>query len=278
MTESRRVFWALSWLSLISLALFLATTGICLLLSPESSLAGLLLDTGPVALRVLLGLSVLSGLAALFGFRRHRTWQVIAPASVALVTSALLLVIVKTASGSIESTRSPQRNRGLSLQRSGGMTPIKAVAGANRLSHPTLAFSFDVPAGYEEFPLTESSAAFWKLFGKPKLIGKPTPSNELAEVFGIQLLGTRLKRHLDLRQIPTDGNVNLGRMSWRGVEIDAIRIAEAKDGKSYVTYNIQVPLKGEAIQLMLGAPREREAELKARIETLLASLDGQSDW
>ncbi len=267
-----RVFWALSWLSLISLALFLATAGVNLLLSPESSLAGLLADTGLWALRLLLGLSVLSGLGALLGFRRYRTWQVIAPASVALVTSVLLLVIAMTASGSPESQRSPQRNRGLSLSRSTGMAPVKTVAGANRISHPTLGFSFDVPAGFEELPLTKSSAKLWKLFGKPVV------PNELAEVFGIQPLGTKLQRHLDLRQIPTDGNVNLSRLSWRGVEIDAIRIAEAKDGKSYVTYNVQVPLKGEAIQLMLGAPREREAELKSRIEALLASLDGQSDW
>ena len=60
--------------------------------------------------------------------------------------------------------------------------------------------------------------------------------------------------------------------------MDAFRLSETTNGKNYVSYNIQIPLKTEAIQLMLGAPAEREAELKARVDTLLASLDGPSDW
>jgi hypothetical protein len=268
------IFRILSWTSLISLAIFLLLAAILPAIFPGTALEGLLAGKGFGAVRLLLGLSVLSGLGALFGSRRHQNWQVIAPASVALAVNAVLLFVAIPAIIAPEFLRSRQRSRGIAVEvRSGAMVPVTSVAGAIRVSHPTLGFSFDVPAGFEEQELTQSSAKFWKLFARP------AAPNELAEVFGVQPLGYKLPRnHLDIRHLPNSSNANLRRVSWRGVEIDTVRVSDAKAGKSYVTYNVQVPLKGEAIQLMLGAPREREAELKTRIETLLASLDGQSDW
>ena len=272
--RSGRIFRYLSWTSLILLAIFFVVAAILVAKFPGTDLEGLLAGKGFGAVRLLLGLSVLSGFGALLGFRQHQGWQVIAPASIALAINAVLLLVAIPSMIAPEFLRSRQRSRGIALEvRPGGMVPVTSVAGAVRVSHPTLGFSFDVPAGFEEQELTQSSAKFWKLFARP------AAPNELAEVFGIQPLGYKLPRnHLDIRHLPNSSNANLRRVSWRGVEIDTVRVSDAKAGKSYVTYNVQVPLKGEAIQLMLGAPREHEAELKTRIETLLASFDGQSDW
>jgi hypothetical protein len=214
-------------------------------------------------------IAMVSGAIALFGISRHGRRGLLWPALAGLLPWVLLVVVAIP--GFLDA-----RRQALAFPvkpRTGEMLPVETLPGANRIRHSTLGFSFDVPGGFDEIPLTKSLAKFWKLFGKPALPG------DLAEVFGVQLLGTRLpRRHLDPSLFPPGAHATLSRLSWRGVEVDAIRLSETTDGKNYVSYNIQIPLRGEAIQLMLGAPTERETELKARIQTLLASLDGPSDW
>jgi hypothetical protein len=101
----------------------------------------------------------------------------------------------------------------------------------------------------------------------------------LAEIFGVQPLGNMLPRqHLNPSTLPPGPVPTVSRISWRGIMVNLLRASETKGGKNYVTYNVQIPLKVEAIQLILGAPAAHEPELKTRMETLLASLDGPSDW
>jgi hypothetical protein len=221
----------------------------------------------PLGVLGFLGLGLVAGVIALFGMRQHGPQRIRTPALIGLVGCAFFLFSLST-----QFIRNRQRFRDFALEaRASEMLPVQTSPGANRITHPTLGFSLDVPAGFAEFP--SSTLKAWKLFSKT-----PEPGM-LAEVFGIQALGNMLpRRHLDPNEIQGEFTGTISRISWRGVNVDALRLFETKDQRNYVTYNIQIPLKGEAIQLSLGAPAEREAELKARIEAILASLDGPSDW
>jgi GYF domain 2 len=214
-------------------------------------------------------LTLVSGIAALCGIPRHGRKGILPQAVAGLLP--LVLLVAFSIPGWLGAR---QRAREFALEpRAAQMLPVQVSPDAKRITHPSLGFSLDVPAGLVEFPSNRADLKLWKLFGRP-----PAPG-DLAEVFGIQPLGMMLpRRHLDPRTIPGAVAKSVHRVSWRGVMVDAVRLPESKDGKNYVTYNVQIPLKGEAIQLMLGAPAEREAELKSRIDAVLASLDGPNDW
>jgi hypothetical protein len=65
---------------------------------------------------------------------------------------------------------------------------------------------------------------------------------------------------------------------WKRFDLEVVRLPESSDGVDYLTFNTQVPLAGEAIQLLVFGPATEEAELRAVTRALLDTLDGQSNW
>ena len=65
---------------------------------------------------------------------------------------------------------------------------------------------------------------------------------------------------------------------WRGFELDAFRVPERLGDIATITYNVQIPLKRNAIQLKLFGPTDREPELKRLLGKVLDGLEGESNW
>ncbi len=83
-----------------------------------------------------------------------------------------------------------------------------------------------------------------------------------------------------LKTLPqADGiKFDLRREKWKSFDID-VMIGVARQGQVGLYVLVaQVPLKPEAIQLKLVAPEAHQAELLALLRTLLAGLDGPSNW
>ena len=65
---------------------------------------------------------------------------------------------------------------------------------------------------------------------------------------------------------------------WQGHVVDVVTVPETIGEHQTVTYNVQVPLKKAAIQLMLFGPAERDAELQPLLKQFLSGLEGESNW
>lgn len=65
---------------------------------------------------------------------------------------------------------------------------------------------------------------------------------------------------------------------WQGFEIDAIRTDTAVSGAPLVIYTARVPLRREAIEVTVTAPRDASQEAHAALTNVLGSLNGESNW
>ena len=78
--------------------------------------------------------------------------------------------------------------------------------------------------------------------------------------------------------MPRDSNVKLFVTSWQGFEVDGFEVPENVDGIDTITYNVQIPLKNETIQVRLFGSADREEQLHLLLRQVLDGLDGESNW
>jgi len=72
--------------------------------------------------------------------------------------------------------------------------------------------------------------------------------------------------------------VTLEKARWKSFDIDVFNIIEMDGAVTNVTFNAQVPLKPHAIQLTVVGPVGDEALLRQEMQTIVASIDGASNW
>ena len=102
---------------------------------------------------------------------------------------------------------------------------------------------------------------------------------EIAVLLLIEKLGGVIGRErLKKEGMPPGFNGKLFITMWRGFEIDGFEVPETVNGIDAITYNVQIPLKGEAIQVKLFGPADREETLKPLLRQILDDLDGESNW
>ena len=86
---------------------------------------------------------------------------------------------------------------------------------------------------------------------------------EIAVLLFIEKLGGVIGRErLNKQDMPLGFNGELFVTTWQGFEVDGFEVPETVSGIDAVTYNVQIPLKGEAIQVKLFGPADREGILK----------------
>lgn len=102
---------------------------------------------------------------------------------------------------------------------------------------------------------------------------------EIAVLLLIQKLGGVIGRErLSKQDMPPGLNGDLFVTTWQGFEIDVFEVPESVNGVDAVTYNVQIPLKREAIQVKLFGPVEREETLRTLLSQVLDGLNGESNW
>ena len=65
---------------------------------------------------------------------------------------------------------------------------------------------------------------------------------------------------------------------WQGFDIDAIKTDTVQAGAPIVIYRAKVPLRREAVRVIVAAPRAATAQAQATLTTVLGSLKGESNW
>ena len=96
----------------------------------------------------------------------------------------------------------------------------------------------------------------------------------LIEKLGGVIGGERLKK----QDMPPRFTGKLFVTTWQGFEIDGVEVPETANGIDAITYNVQIPLKSEAIQVKLFGPADHEETLKPLLRQILDGLEGKSNW
>ncbi len=205
---------------------------------------------------------VLSGVIALLGMRRYGRKGILSPAIIGiglwvlLIALALVSVIIVKRSG---------------VHRcSTVLAPATHALSATRVVDRETGFSFDLPEGFQPFPSADAPKGFRYAYFRAK-------TGEANRVLLVRNLGGWLPReHLKPEQLPA-GKL-LTSVSWRGLSVDGITAREVVQGVDYLSLNIQIPLRREAIQLTFGAPYNAFLELRHVAEQVLSSLEGETNW
>ena len=77
---------------------------------------------------------------------------------------------------------------------------------------------------------------------------------------------------------PPDARMSLEEVPWRSFTLDAFRVEPPTEDQHLVVFVAPVPLAPEAIELTVIASPAHEAEARGVFRSLIASVDGKSNW
>ncbi len=79
-------------------------------------------------------------------------------------------------------------------------------------------------------------------------------------------------------QMPPGFTGSLFKAKWKSFEVDGFEVPESSGGKDFITFNVQIPIKPNAIQLKVFGPAEKSQELRQVVDAALADFDGETNW
>lgn len=139
-------------------------------------------------------------------------------------------------------------------------------------TNSSLGYRFRLPDGFIAFPAGKS---------QPDVVDCWTelmpPSSGGALILCVQRMrGTLGRERLARKDLPAQ--IQLTTFTWKGLEIDGLRTDTVQAGMPVVIYAAQVPLKPEAIQLIVAGPSSQQPRAEAILTSILASLEGETNW
>ncbi|MCC6575556.1 MAG: hypothetical protein IT462_17390 [Planctomycetes bacterium] len=154
-----------------------------------------------------------------------------------------------------------------------------ASLAAETINDSRYQFTAEVPPGFQRWPA-----------------GRPLPSNVSLHCFyqGILdgeepvlminferlggVIGRETLQGKTLPGLPPGAAVTTERWKWKEFEIDVLLTRMTVNGVELFMCTAQVPLKPEAIQVIVGGVNSREAEARSHLQFIVARLDGKSNW
>ena len=148
------------------------------------------------------------------------------------------------------------------------------TARADVIRDEALGFTLTIPEGFVDYPPGRQQP------NTPYAYVKGDPGTTDFTIIGIKPMGGTIGRQqLPASELPqADGiKFDLRREKWKSFDIEVlVGVAQQEPGSAVLV--AQVPLERQAIQVAVTAPLARQAELLSLLRTLLASLDGPSNW
>lgn len=149
-----------------------------------------------------------------------------------------------------------------------------AVYTGETVTHPQLGFRLSVPDGFAQDPERVQKPVIYSFQLPPK------GDQKLGVFIVVSRLGGVLGREkLDPKLLASKSPlVTLTTEPWKDFDIEVVRIPEKTGDLQIVTFNAQVPLKPEAVQVAVIGEESRETELRSILRSVLGNLDGQTNW
>jgi len=205
---------------------------------------------------------LLFGIIALFGIRKHGTNKILVPALIGIGLNLSLITI-----GLLPILRY-QVNRAR-------LQPAVHTPFAYLLRDDRMRFSKDTPEGFRDYPEGKQSPTIEHVYVKGILSG-----GEALTVINIERMGKLIpkNRRLKKEDMPPGFKGELTSRDWRGLKVDTFIAQVEMNEVKMVVYTMQLPLKPVAMQLNVGGPESKREELGKLADTLLSSLEGETNW
>jgi hypothetical protein len=202
------------------------------------------------------------GVFALLGIRKYGTAKILIPALVGIGINLFLIVM-----GALPIV--------IYMANRAHLQPVVHSASAHLLKDDHLHFSIDIPDGFREYPEGKRAPTIEHVYVKGVVGG-----GEALTVINIERMDGLIPRNRPLarEQMPPGFKGELTTRNWRGLKVDTIVAPVDQSGANMIVYTMQIPLRPAAIQLNVGGPASKQTEIDQLVDTLLASLDGDTNW
>jgi hypothetical protein len=142
----------------------------------------------------------------------------------------------------------------------------RAANGAETVKDDKLGFTLTVPDGFKRADM---------LIGLVPDAVYAFLNDSSGIMLFIEKMGGTISTEPSNPRMPTDFKGRLFTIKWQQFDIRAIEIPERTEDGDLITYNAQIPLKGEAIQVKLVGPAERKSEVSKLLTETVTGLRGE---
>ena len=154
------------------------------------------------------------------------------------------------------------------------MTPVlAALTFALQVAvNAQLGYRFTLPDGFVAFPdgrVQRDVVDCWSEL-------MPYSQNGALVLCVQRMRGTLARGRMRREDVPA--SAQLKTYKWKGFDIDGFRTDTAQGGTPVVILAVQVPLRGEAIQVILAGPLDQGQRAEAIMSSTIASLEGETNW
>lgn len=94
-----------------------------------------------------------------------------------------------------------------------------------------------------------------------------------------RLNGVMGREKLDPSKAPRiNPGASLQTEKWKAFEVEAFRVPEQIGDQRTLTFNVQVPIAPQAVQIAVTGEESAEPELRSHLQFILANLEGKTNW
>lgn len=137
-------------------------------------------------------------------------------------------------------------------------------------TNDSLGYRFTVPPGFTPFPEGRAQQDVVDCWSENESV----PG---AMIFCVQRLRAVLPREA-MQQQDLPAHAQLVSFRWKNFDIQGIRTLGAQNGQRVFVLVAQVPLRKEAVQLLMSGPADYEARGQTIMGSVLATLEGETNW
>lgn len=155
---------------------------------------------------------------------------------------------------------------------------IKVLLAALLVQQPFFAtnssfgYRFALPDGFVAFPEGRSQRDIVECWSELM----PYSQNGALVLCIQRMRGTLARGRMKREDVPPAAQLKT--YKWKGFDIDGFRADTAQAGTPVVILAVQVPLRGEAIQVILAGPRDQAQRAEAIMTSMIVSLEGETNW
>jgi hypothetical protein len=212
---------------------------------------------------------LLAGIIALFGIPKYGRKGLLAPALTGII---LWLALIGIAIPPFLVARKMALQR-KSLSEQFQKTPPTHLPDALRVQDAELGYSFDLPAGFQALSDAQRPKEFRAAYIK-------RASDGTSSIVLVKALGGLISpfKRMTAQSLPPEKHLTLAPFTWRGMAVDGVRLPEKTVQGEFITFNVQIPIQKQAIQIGFGGAASQEAQSHALAEQVLATLDAPVNW
>lgn len=156
---------------------------------------------------------------------------------------------------------------------------VNSIYAGEIFKDPQGTFTCRIPDGFKKAPENISSGTFICAYFIPAEAG------QIPITLGIQRLGGTIGNERlttkDLPKITKTGDIqkaSLSRAIWKEYEIDVINVYMGPSHKSMVSTVAQVPIRHQAIQIVLTGTVKTVDQVRQYLNEILAGFEGETNW